>query len=231
MNGNDSVTECIMQYIREQIENGVWKVGSKIPSEKELCNTLGYSRTSLRSALQRYIVLGILQSEKGRGTYVCSDEFFMPGEFLKETKSYALNRNNYLEWRQARNVFEPDIAYYAAKMATPELIEKLRNINQEQHDARGNRKLFIQKDAAFHLKLAEFYGNRYIVSIMREFLSNQEMMCYGNQLYGSSQGIYFHILITDAISKHDADRAKSLMYEHGLETEVVSEFLSDTQEK
>lgn len=231
MNSNDSVTEYIMQYIREQIENGVWKVGSKIPSEKELCNTLGYSRTSLRSALQRYIVLGVLKSEKGRGTYVCSDTFFMPGEFLKDTKGFALDKNNYLEWRRARNLFEPDIAYYAAKMATPELIEQLRSINQEQHDARNNRKLFIQKDAAFHMKLAEFYGNRYILSIVKEFFNNQEMMCYGNELYGSNAGIYFHVLIADAISKHDADRAKSLMYEHGLESGVVMEFLDDSQEE
>ncbi|MDD3367909.1 MAG: GntR family transcriptional regulator [Lachnospiraceae bacterium] len=227
MNANDSVTEQIMQYIREQIINGNWEIGSKIPSENELCKTLGFSRTSLRSALQRYNVLGILQSEQGKGTFVRSNKIFLPGDYLKDTKSDALNKSNYLEWRRARNVFEPEIAYAVAKTATPELVEQLVRINQEQHDATGNQNLFIQKDAEFHLALAEAFGNRYILSIMREFLDNQEMMRFGNEKFGFYGGIYFHVLIADAISKHDAARAKSLMYEHGLETGAIREVLKD----
>ena len=78
MSKTENVTEYIMQYMKEQITNGTWKVGEKIPSENDLCEKLGYSRTSVRSALQKYNVLGILRSEKGRGTFVCSDQVYIP---------------------------------------------------------------------------------------------------------------------------------------------------------
>jgi len=226
-NTSDNVIEHIMQYIKEQILSGSWEIGSKIPSENELCKTLGYSRTSLRSALQRYNVIGVLESERGRGTFVRSDKIFLPGDYLKDTKGDVLNTKNYLEWRQARNIIEPEIAYRVAKAATPELIEKLRRINQEQHDATGKQKIFVQKDAEFHMALVEFLENRMIIGVMRELLNNMEMMYFGNEQFGFYGGMYFHVLITDAIIKHDASRARSLMYEHGLESGELREILKD----
>lgn len=220
MNGNESVTEQIMQYMKEQIVSGNWAIGSKIPSENELCKCLGYSRTSIRSALQRYNVLGVLESERGRGTFVRSDKIYLREDFKNQsdTASDEAMRRYYLEWRQARNVIEPEVAYRVAKKATPELIEKLRRINQEQRDAVGDQKVYNQKDTEFHMALAEGYGNSIIANMLRELLTNQDMMKYGNEKFGFFGGIYFHVLITDAIIKHDANRAKSLMHEHGLET-------------
>ena len=55
-----SVTGKIAHYIRKNIRNGNWTVGEKIPSENQLCEELGVSRVSVRSALQQFIALGIL---------------------------------------------------------------------------------------------------------------------------------------------------------------------------
>lgn len=230
MKGNDSVTEQIMQYMKEQIVSGNWAIGSKIPSENELCKSLGYSRTSIRSALQRYNVLGVLRSERGKGTFVCSDKIYLRDDFrnkLSPSTDEEL-KNVYLEWRQARNVIEPEIAYRVAKTATPELIERLRRINQEQHDAIGNQKLYNQKDSEFHMTIAEAYGNSIITNMVRGLLTNQDMMTYGNEQFGFFGGIYFHVLITDAIVKHDANRAKGLMYEHGLESGEMREIMENS---
>ena len=46
-----SVTGKIAHYIRKNIRNGNWTVGEKIPSENQLCEELGVSRVSVRSAL------------------------------------------------------------------------------------------------------------------------------------------------------------------------------------
>ena len=65
-----SVTGKIAHYIRKNIRNGNWTVGEKIPSENQLCEELGVSRVSVRSALQQFIALGILESVHGKGTFV-----------------------------------------------------------------------------------------------------------------------------------------------------------------
>ncbi|MDD3251297.1 MAG: FCD domain-containing protein [Lachnospiraceae bacterium] len=230
MNKNETITEQIMQYMKEQIINGVWAVGSKIPSENELCRDLGYSRTSIRSALQRYNVLGVLQSERGRGTFVRSDKIYLRGQPLSrlDANEDVMSKKHYLEWRQARNLIEPEIVYKIAKKADPELIEKLRRINQEQHEAIGDQCAYTQKDVEFHLALAEAYGNQIIENMMRELLSNQDMMIFGNEQFGFFGGIYYHVLIADAISRHDANRAKNLMYEHGLEAGEMRDLLKTT---
>ena len=41
--------------IREKIENGEWKVGQKLPTEPELCQFFGVSRTTIRQAVDSLV--------------------------------------------------------------------------------------------------------------------------------------------------------------------------------
>ena len=59
--------EDILRKIRE----GVWKVGQCIDSERELSETYGVSRMTIRQALGELVQEGILVREKGKGTFVC----------------------------------------------------------------------------------------------------------------------------------------------------------------
>ena len=79
-----NITDQVMKHIKEKIIIGKWAVESRIPSENELCRELGYSRTSIRSAIQRYNELGVLESRRGSGTYVVSSE-----PFFSEQNAYS----------------------------------------------------------------------------------------------------------------------------------------------
>jgi GntR family transcriptional regulator len=54
----------------EGIESGRWKPGDRIPSEPELCEMFGVSRTVVRQALKDMTYQGLVTREKGRGTFV-----------------------------------------------------------------------------------------------------------------------------------------------------------------
>ncbi len=56
--------------IMERIKNGEYKLGSLIPSERELSEQLGISRMTVRQALSLLVNEGVLYREKGRGTFV-----------------------------------------------------------------------------------------------------------------------------------------------------------------
>ena len=60
----------VAEIIRERLKNGQWEPGALIPSESGLCEMFGVSRTAIRQALGVLVDEGLLQKEKGRGTFV-----------------------------------------------------------------------------------------------------------------------------------------------------------------
>lgn len=60
----------IHNQLRENIEDGKWKVGEKIPAERELAGYFSVSRMTLRQAIQELVDEGILERRVGSGTFV-----------------------------------------------------------------------------------------------------------------------------------------------------------------
>ncbi len=56
--------------IRDQINGGALKGGSRLPPERELCQQLNISRVTLRKALNHLVEAGVLNASHGRGWYV-----------------------------------------------------------------------------------------------------------------------------------------------------------------
>lgn len=64
-----TLTEQIKSHIKEQIVNNEFEDG-RIPSETELANVLGVSRTTIRDALSRLEIEGAVVRKQGAGTFV-----------------------------------------------------------------------------------------------------------------------------------------------------------------
>ncbi len=60
----------IFQDIYNKIEEGVYKNGDKLPSESDLCVYYNVSRGTIREALKSLMQLGLIVSERGRGTFI-----------------------------------------------------------------------------------------------------------------------------------------------------------------
>lgn len=71
------IDELVYEQLLANIRDGAWQGGEKIPSEPELCEMLGVSRVSVRSAIQRLCTIGLLEARQGRGTFVT-----LPGDML-----------------------------------------------------------------------------------------------------------------------------------------------------
>lgn len=65
----------IKKDIENKINNGNYKSGEKIPSERKLCELYGISRMTARQAINELVKEGIVYREKGRGTFVSSPNF------------------------------------------------------------------------------------------------------------------------------------------------------------
>jgi GntR family transcriptional regulator len=62
--------EVLFSEIYEKIRSGEWRPDARLPSERELCERYGVSRTMVRQALLKAEQHGLLVRTPGRGTFV-----------------------------------------------------------------------------------------------------------------------------------------------------------------
>src|SRR5512146_2022875 len=69
-----SATDQAIAKIKELISSGAFTAGAKLPTERELTQRFGISRSSLREAVRALALVGVLESRVGDGTYVTTLE-------------------------------------------------------------------------------------------------------------------------------------------------------------
>jgi len=89
--------------------------GDKLPNENELSEALEISRTTLREAIRILATNGILEIQRGRGTYVSKN---LDVESAKALEPLAAAKMSAKDIYEMRLIFEPEAAYYAALRAT-----------------------------------------------------------------------------------------------------------------
>ena len=98
-----TVVERVMEKMKELIATGQFKVHEQIPPEQELADMFGVARSSMREAIKIFHYLGVLESQTGRGTYVC-DRGKISTEAL--TWSILLGEHDIYEMIHLREVLE-----------------------------------------------------------------------------------------------------------------------------
>ncbi len=217
MGNRENVTSRIVAYIRKNIHNGTWAVGDKLPSEHEMCKLLGASRTSVRNALQQYISLGILQSERGKGTFLVSTDLSVFGDEKTEEMSAAsvVPIQDMKHLLQFRCLIEPEICRQVAPTASPELIARLEQLLETMKASVGSSHDFVQADMDFHLAICEALQNPVVTDVMQD-ISRRKIQNYHtlNTVVGYYGGIYYHTLLLDTFRKRNGKKAYSIMLEH-----------------
>ncbi|MFC4810533.1 PLP-dependent aminotransferase family protein [Paenibacillus sp. GCM10023250] len=67
---NESKTKAIYSFLREQIFQGVYAAGVKLPSTRDLANEFGVSRALIVDVFEQLIAEGYLEGRQGSGSYV-----------------------------------------------------------------------------------------------------------------------------------------------------------------
>lgn len=79
------------EIIRDGIENNIWNPGEAIPSERELSNMYGLSRMTVRKALDRLVIAGLLYRVDGKGTFVSEPKVKFKALSLAGLREQTLN--------------------------------------------------------------------------------------------------------------------------------------------
>lgn len=86
----------IKESLLKQVQNGVYPVGEKIPTENELCKLYNVSRTTIRLALHELEIDGILERIQGKGTFVKRKE-------LQLHKTLSFTDDLHFQGKEAKN--------------------------------------------------------------------------------------------------------------------------------
>jgi len=210
----DRLYEQVAQQIQQLIVDEGWPVGDTPPTERELGEQFGVSRTVIREALKALSERGLVAIQPGRGTFVAD-----PGVgALKQPMKLFFRRQNvsHRDLVEARRVVEIEVAQLAAQRARPEQVEKLRAAIEEMDNALGDVEHFVRADQHFHLLLAEATQNRMfpmLTESMAELLYESRLLIFGVE--GSPvRGQTHHRALLNAVERGDAVAARRAMEEH-----------------
>lgn len=162
--------EVVYDKIRHELAEGVLKAGDKLPAERELAESLGFSRAAVREALRALEATGLVQLQKG----------VKGGAFIQNANRDDINRSindivvlGRVPLRQVmevRTLLMTHAVRLGCERATPEELDRIeKNIN-EMEDLAKAAEATMRPVREFYNLLGELSGNE-VLAILIEATS------------------------------------------------------------
>jgi DNA-binding FadR family transcriptional regulator len=201
-----------------RIRDGALRPGDKLPTESEIMQAFGVSRTVVREALSKLQAAGLVETHHGIGTFVLQQR--ASGVFRLDAGDIATSVD-VLAVLELRISLETESAGLAATRRTEEQLLAMR---QALDDFERNVAIAgdtVAPDFRFHLQIAQSTGNPYFADIMSHLgtavIPRTRINAIRNQDKG---GVYLsrvnreHEEIYAAIARRDAESARAAMRIH-----------------
>jgi GntR family transcriptional regulator len=107
----------IKDYIRLNIQNGVFGVNERIPSERQLADQFNVNRLTVSKALNELAQEGMIYSRVGKGTYVSPAKFEQALQSLTSFTEDMLKRGKHASSRVLRAAVDPASAEVAKELS------------------------------------------------------------------------------------------------------------------
>lgn len=211
------IYEEIMEQLKDMIGSGELKPGEKLPSERDMSDSLGVSRASVREALTALEALGILDIRPGEGTFV--RETSVSRIFEPLAMVLAVERNPGAQMMEIRRILETEAAALAAERASEDNLSNIEIILDKMKNAEIISEA-VDFDLKFHYSIAEASHNTILLRMMNTvadlmhhtFRSNRENF-YADPVKGP-RTIREHEAIAAAIRARNPVLAREKMLEH-----------------
>ena len=208
------IYEEIVRQVKQLIAEGRLKTGDRLPPERELAEKFVVSRTSVREALRALESLGLIEIRPGEGTFVRQvsvDALVGPLALMMTSQREAIG-----ELFEARRVLEPAIAALAASRATPDEVQEMERILENQAREVAAGRTGLADDAAFHTAVGAAAHNHAITRIVHAIMdlltqSREESLNTPGRPTRSHQD---HRRILQAIAKRNPGAARQAMLDH-----------------
>jgi len=211
------VPQSAARKIQAMILSGELAAGQQIPSQRDLSQSLGISRASLREALLTLETLGMLVTQPGRGTFVSEGPPSGPRAMApwRYGDSYPV-----ADVFETRLLLEGAISEHSASTLTASDFDMLGQIadDMEHSWSAGDLLSNVESDLEFHALIVSRCRNRMLVDLYRSVQTlvteTQRQPIPMTAPARMSESIAEHRLILGALKARDGVAARRRMEEH-----------------
>lgn len=214
---NSDVTDSanvVRARLLAMIEGGGLPASGRLPTERELSESMGVGRRAVRSALESLLAEGLIWRKQGKGTFAGQ-----PPDKTQILAAEIVGKTNIAEVMEARLCIEPVLAAMAARHALPEDIDRMRNLAQRTVQA-GNPDSIELWDGALHRLIARTAKNNPLLtafSMIDQIRGNQNWRGVRQQARSMRSLQDRHaepVEIINRIEAGDASGAEAAMRKH-----------------
>lgn len=214
-----SLGQQLVDTLTDRIKQGDLKTGDRLPTEVELIEQYGVSRTVVREAIARLKADGLVDTRHGIGTFVLD-----PSQHVRiaTDPQEVQTIKEVLQMLEFRLCIEPETAALAAQRRSAADLETIRTALDEvtQHRIKGEDS--TAADFAFHQSIARASNNQFFLRTL-EFLGMRaiprtQVRTHHYQALPRQQYLEVvnqqHEAIYTAIAAGDAEKARTAMHTH-----------------
>lgn len=167
-----------MAGIKEYILRNHLRAGDLLPTETELCEAVGASRSSVREAIKTLSALDIVEVRHGHGTFVGRMSLAALVESLAFRGLLSVEDDHRVLQQvvDVRQTIEQGLAAEIVAGLDDDHRAELAELARQMEDAAGRGEDFLEVDRAFHLKLMEPLGNDLILQLTDAFWEVQALV-------------------------------------------------------
>ncbi|HKM62380.1 MAG TPA: FadR/GntR family transcriptional regulator [Acidisphaera sp.] len=203
--------------IAEQIAAGRYTPGDRLPTEQQMMEAMGVSRTVIREAVAALRADGMVVTRQGAGAFVAAAR--LP---FRISAADVDTVSDVLDIMELRTAVEMESSGLAAERGSPSQLRAVARSCDAIERAMARDEMAIEEDAAFHRAIARASGNpqfvrfldylgsfiipRYSIRAEPDRVSDQQAYMRGFQAE--------HREIDRAIQARDPQRARQAMRTH-----------------
>jgi GntR family transcriptional repressor for pyruvate dehydrogenase complex len=212
------LSEKVAETITEAIVSQELAAGTRLPTERDLGEQFGVSRTVIREAMKALAAKGLVEVQAGSGVRVAG----VKHDAVTESLSLYLRGQSdgglidYEKVHEIRAVLEVEMAASAAERRTGEEVERLTEACDGVEAAKGDVDLAAIRDVEFHRAIGMATHNEFYV-VLLDALGGILVQVRRTNLVkpsGRRRTITQHREILDAIVNGDPDAAREKMRRH-----------------
>jgi len=196
------------------VEEGRYAPGSKLPNENELSQALDVSRTTLREAISFLVAQGVLEIQRGKGTFVASH---LPDTGLDLSGLAGVRaRDRARDLFEMRLIFEPATIALACQRASEEELQQIQKRAERMEQVAMEGGDWPLVDQEFHWAIIKSSHNEYMRRLYPIINSavNEIMQLTPNRLHMQETAIRDNQLILEFLLKRDEAGARHAMSIH-----------------
>jgi len=213
-----SLSNPLRDAILDRLQSGHWRAGDRLPTERELSERFGVSRTTVRKALLELKQQGLIEQTVGSGTFVAEDVGSRLGRRVQQDSS---QHTSPAELMEARLAMEPAIIDMAIRNANQADLQRMDACCAYAESAQTLED-FEHWDAELHQAIADAAHNSFVANVFNLMKTVRAQGDWG-QLKKKSvtpeRRVAYqleHRAIVEALRDRDAARARELTLAHLL---------------